>query len=109
MLRQRTSSGEPLPEFFPTRIHVRRLYYNGARSYTNVLKRGRAAEYCFLVTFWTHLDFVGVKRENCFMTNVLMELGLAHYNNSQLHSSLRYLAPAAWRERDRTGITSLSV
>ncbi len=32
-----------------------------------------------------------------------------HYNNSRPHSSLGYLTPAAWRERDRARITSLSV
>ena len=32
-----------------------------------------------------------------------------HYNNSRPHSSLGYLTPAAWRERDRARIISLSV
>ena len=32
-----------------------------------------------------------------------------HYNNRRPHSSLGYLSPAAWRERDQARITSLSV
>lgn len=31
------------------------------------------------------------------------------YNNERPHSSLGYLTPAAWRERDKARITSLSV
>jgi hypothetical protein len=32
-----------------------------------------------------------------------------HYNNRRPHSSLGYLSPAAWRERDQARITSLSL
>lgn len=32
-----------------------------------------------------------------------------HYNNRRPHSSLGYLSPAAWRERDQARITSLTV
>jgi len=32
-----------------------------------------------------------------------------NYNNRRPHSSLNYLTPAAWRERDQARITSLSV
>lgn len=32
-----------------------------------------------------------------------------HYNNRRPHSSLGYLSPAAWREREQARITSLSV
>ncbi len=34
---------------------------------------------------------------------------IEHYNNRRPHSSLGYLSPAAWRERDQARITSLIV
>jgi len=34
---------------------------------------------------------------------------IEHYNNRRPHSSLGYLSPAAWREREEARITSLTV
>jgi hypothetical protein len=68
--------GEPLPEFFPEKPYMFVAHnYDGSRSYANMLKRGwERRDTAFWVTFWAYLDFVGIKRDEFFMTNVLMGL-----------------------------------
>jgi putative transposase len=39
----------------------------------------------------------------------VINVWIDRYNNQRLHSSLGYLTPAAWRERDEAQITALSV
>jgi putative transposase len=45
------------------------------------------------------------------LEEVVMTVGpwIDNYNNRRPHSSLSYLSPAAWRERDQARITSLTV